>query len=95
MTEALYKELKKGGQEPFKKKVLFKLNYCIGLICLEGTCTKWIVSQQREMIRNENQELAYLLFQAVDGRWIKGADDEVRLTIEFILEKLTTFLQDN
>ncbi len=44
MTEALYKELKKGGQEPFKKKVLFKLNYCIGLICLEGTCTKWIVS---------------------------------------------------
>jgi hypothetical protein len=54
MTEALYKELKKGGQEPFKKKVLFKLNYCIGLICLEGHCTKWIVSQQREMIRNEN-----------------------------------------
>jgi hypothetical protein len=47
------------------------------------------------MIKSENQELAYLLFQAVDGRWIKGADDEVRLTIEFILERLTTFLQDN
>jgi hypothetical protein len=34
LTEALYNELKKGGQEPFKKKVLFKLNYCIGLIVL-------------------------------------------------------------
>jgi hypothetical protein len=34
MTEVLYKGLKKGGQEPFKKKILFKLNYCIGLVCL-------------------------------------------------------------
>jgi hypothetical protein len=29
MMEALYKEFKKGSQESFKKKVLFKLNYAI------------------------------------------------------------------
>ena len=34
LSEAIYKELKKGSQEAFKKKVLFKLNYCIGIICL-------------------------------------------------------------
>jgi len=43
MTEALYKELKKGNQEPFKKKILFKLNYSIGLICLQGTVSQWFL----------------------------------------------------
>jgi len=43
MLEALYKELKKGGQEPFKKKVILKIQACIGVVCLEGTCTSWIV----------------------------------------------------
>ena len=32
MMDALYKELKKGGQEAFKKKILFKINYAISLM---------------------------------------------------------------
>ena len=93
MTEALYKELKKGGQEPFKKKILFKLNYCIGIVCLQGTCSKWVVKRQREMFESDNAELAYLLFSAVDGKWLK--DGEPEASVDLLLTKVADYIRDN
>lgn len=93
MTEALYKELKKGGQEPFKKKILFKLNYCIGIVCLQGTCSKWVVKRQREMFESDNSELAYLLFTAVDGKWLK--DGEPEASVDLLLTKVADYIRDN
>lgn len=47
------------------------------------------------MLKTDKHELVYLIFQGLDGRWIKGADDEIRLTIEFILQNLIAFINDN
>jgi hypothetical protein len=47
MMEALYKELKKGSQESFKKKVLFKLGYAIFLLMAHSDETVCI-----EMLKN-------------------------------------------
>lgn len=91
----MYKELKKGGQEAFKKKVLFKLNYCIGLVCLQNTCTEWVVNQQKEMIKDGRQEMAYLMFTATSGEWMKNADKSVASSVRMILQKLQLFIEEN
>ena len=48
LMDALYKELKKGGQEAFKKKILFKINYAIALIMSNSdieTCIEMLKTQ--------------------------------------------------
>jgi len=74
MMEILYKELKKGSQESFKKKVLFKLNYAICLMMTHSdveTCTE-MLKQQRKIISEGNHEMAYLLFNTQDGKMIRN-----------------------
>ena len=73
MMDALYKELKKGGQEAFKKKILFKINYAIALIMSNSdtdTCIEMLRTQSN-IIKEGNHEMSYLLFNAVDGRHIR------------------------
>ena len=69
----MYKELKKGGQEAFKKKILFKINYAIALIMSNSdaeTCLD-MLNTQKNIIEEGNHEMAYLLFNAVDGSNIR------------------------
>jgi hypothetical protein len=77
MMEALYKELKKGSQEPFKKKILFKLNYSIGLICLQGTVSQWFLHKYMELLKSDKCELGYLLLTAVDAEWLARDGKEI------------------
>lgn len=94
LTDALYRELKRGGQEPFKKKVLFKLNYCVGLLVLQGKSVEWILQRQQELVCAAGQhEMAYLLFTAVEGAWCEGVD--VSAHVDAILERALSFISDN
>jgi hypothetical protein len=92
MVEALFKELKRHSQEAFKKKILFKLNYCVGVLCLHGTCTDWIIRKHRELIGSDRADLAYMLFLTVDGRFFKNLPPEtvklIEQSIEFIINKV-------
>ena len=74
MADALYKELKRGGQEAFKKKILFKINYALSLVMTnsnQDTCLEILKSHKR-IIQEGKHEMAYLLFTAVDGSLTKG-----------------------
>ena len=110
MMDALYKELKKGGQEAFKKKILFKINYAISLIMSYSdakTCLE-MLKTQKTIIQEGNHEMAYLLFNAVDGTHIreqvlsshepdqvKEILSEAASLVELVMNKLERFVADS
>lgn len=73
MMEALYKELKKGSQESFKKKVLFKLGYAIFLLMAHSDASVCIemLKNQKKIISEGHHEMAYLLYNTQDGKLIR------------------------
>ena len=106
----MYKELKKGGQEAFKKKILFKINYSIALIMSNSdaeTCLEMLRTQNK-IIEDGNHEMAYLLFNAVDGANIREQVkathvpedvtkvlNEAAVVAECVLVKLENFIKDH
>lgn len=110
MMDALYKELKKGGQEAFKKKILFKINYAIAIIMSNSdveTCID-MLRTQKTIIEDGNHEMSYLLFNAVDGSHIREQiqrdatteefikfKEEASVVVKIVMTKLEKFIEDH
>ncbi len=47
------------------------------------------------MIKDGRQEMAYLMFTATSGEWMKNADKSVASSVRMILQKLQLFIEEN
>ena len=68
---AMYDEKKRGKQESFKNKILYKISYLITIIMYKTTDSGKIEIMKEindQFNQGKRNEMIYILFQAIDGK---------------------------
>lgn len=79
MMETLFDEKKRGKQESFKSKILYKISYLLALIMYKTSDMGKIeiLNIVVDMFKsNTKNEMIYILFQAIDGSMMRVKNTE-------------------
>ena len=98
IMETLFEEKKRGKQESFKGKILYKISYLVALILYKsGDATRGELFNQiakHYASGNSKNEMIYILFQTIDGTQFNQIISKEKFGFQKVVINLITLIQD-
>lgn len=96
--ETLYDEKKRGKQEQFKSKILYKISYMLALLVYKAVDTVRIdfFNKLGQILKSGNakNEMIYIIFQSIDGSQVNTSLNKDKFGFEKAVINVISIIQD-